>query len=137
MARVVRRIVDASPLILLGKIGRLDLLRVGGSEVVVPAVLLKRLAATNLDEAAQEIVLASWIRIAPSAPIPSSVQAWDLGAGETAVLALALDDRDCGVILDDSDAKRGAQTLGISARETLSLVLLAKQLGEVPAARPS
>jgi len=26
MARVVRRIVDASPLILLGKIGRLDLL---------------------------------------------------------------------------------------------------------------
>ena len=39
MARVVRRIVYASPLILLGKIGRLDLLRVGGSEVVVPAVL--------------------------------------------------------------------------------------------------
>ena len=39
MARVVRRIVDASPLILRGKIGRLDLLRVGGSEVVVPAVL--------------------------------------------------------------------------------------------------
>ena len=33
MARVVRRIVDASPLILLGKIARLDLLRVGGPEV--------------------------------------------------------------------------------------------------------
>ena len=34
---------------------------------------------------------------------------------ERAVLALALDDRDCEVILDDRDAKRCAQTLGISA----------------------
>ena len=94
MARVVRRIVDASPLILLGKIGRLDLLRVGGSEVVVPAVLEEVGGHEPDDAAAQEIVLTSWVRIAPSAPIPSSVQAWDLGAGETAVLALALDDRD-------------------------------------------
>ena len=40
------------------------------------------------------------------------------------------------MILDDRDAKRRAQTLGISMRGTLGLVLLAKQLGEVPAARP-
>lgn len=137
MARVVRRIVDASPLILLGKIARLDLLRVGGPEVVVPGAVLEEVGGHEPDEAAaQEIVLASWIRVAPSAPIPSSIQAWDLGAGETAVLALALDDRDCEVILDDRDAKRCAQTLGISMRGTLGLVLLAKQLGEVPAARP-
>ena len=137
MARVVRRIVDASPLILLGKIGRLDLLRVGGPEVVVPGAVLEEVGGYEPDEAAaQEIVLASWIRVAPSAPIPSSIQAWDLGAGETAVLALALDDRDCEVILDDRDAKRCAQTLEITARGTLGLVLLAKQLGEVSAARP-
>ncbi|MGC1722588.1 MAG: DUF3368 domain-containing protein [Isosphaeraceae bacterium] len=52
------------------------------------------------------------------------------------MLALALDDRDCEVILGDRDAKRCAQTLGITARGTLGLVLLAKQLGEVSAARP-
>ena len=50
------------------------------------------------------------------------------------MLALTLDDRDGEVILDDRDAKRCAQTLGISARGTLGLVLLAKQLGEVSAA---
>jgi len=137
MARVVRRIVDASPLILLGKIGRLDLLRGGGPEVVVPGAVLEEVGGHEPDdEAAQEIVLASWILIAPSAPIPSSVQAWDLDAGETAVLALALDDRDCELILDDRDVKRCAQTLGISVRGTLGLFLLAKQLGEVSAARP-
>ncbi|MGZ3489530.1 MAG: DUF3368 domain-containing protein, partial [Isosphaeraceae bacterium] len=79
MARVVRRIVDASPLILLGKIGRLDLLRVGAPEVVVPGAVLEEVGGYEPDEAAaQEIVLASWIRVAPSAPIPSSIQAWDL-----------------------------------------------------------
>ncbi len=137
MARLLRRIVDASPLILLGKIGRLDLLRVGGPEVVVPGTVLDEVGRHGTDEAEfQEIVLASWIRVAPSARIPAAVQAWDLGAGESAVLALALDDRDCEVILDDRDAKRCAQTLGISARGTLGLVLLSKQLGEVPQARP-
>ncbi len=137
MARLVRRIVDASPLILLGKIGRLDLLRVGGPEVVVPEAVLTEVRGHEPDDAAAKaIVLISWIRVAPPARIPSSVQSWDLGAGETAVLALALGDRDCEVILDDRDAKRCAQTLGISARGTLGLVLLAKQLGEVPEARP-
>ena len=63
MARVVRRIVDASPLILLGKIARLDLLRVGGPEVVVPGAVLEEVGGHEPDEAAaQEIVLTSWIR---------------------------------------------------------------------------
>ena len=84
MARVVRRIVDASPLILLGKIGRLDLLRVGGPEVMVPGAVLEEVGGHEPDEAAQEIVLASWIRVAPSDSDPRlTVQAWDLGAGGT------------------------------------------------------
>ena len=137
MARVVRRIVDASALILLGKIGRLDLLRVGGPKVLVPGVVLEEVGGHGHDQAAaQEIVRETWIHIVPSPPTPSPIQAWDLGAGESAVLALALNDRDCEVILDDRDAKRGAQTLGIPVRGTLGLVLLAKQLGEISAARP-
>ncbi len=36
MATPVRRIVDTSPMILLAKVGRLDLLRVGVSEILVP-----------------------------------------------------------------------------------------------------
>ena len=73
MACVVRRIVDASPLILLGKIGRLDLRRVGGPQVVVPGAVLEELGGHEPDDAAaREIVLISWIRIAPFAPIPRS-----------------------------------------------------------------
>ena len=82
MARLLRRIVDASPLILLGKIGRLDLLRVGGPEVVAPGAVLDEVGDHGSDEVEfQEIVLASWIRVAPSAPIPATVQAWDLAPG--------------------------------------------------------
>jgi predicted nucleic acid-binding protein len=136
MARVARRVVDASPLILLGKIGRLELLRVGGPEVIVPDAVRVEILAHGPDDAALEIAASSWMRVAPPIPIPAAVQAWDLGAGESLVLALALEDRDSEVVLDDRDARRCAQALGVQTRGTLGLVLLAKQLGEVAAARP-
>ena len=54
MARVVRRIVDASPLILLGKIARLEILRVGGPEVVVPGAVLEEVGGHEPDDAAAQ-----------------------------------------------------------------------------------
>jgi predicted nucleic acid-binding protein len=137
MARVVRRIANASPLILLGKIGRPDLLRAGVPEAVVPSAVLEEVGGHGTDRVTvQEIADASWISIAPPVPISSPVQAWDLGDGETAVLALALGHRDCEAVLDDREAKRCAQSLGVPTRGTVGLVLLAKQLNRVPAARP-
>lgn len=40
------------------------------------------------------------------------------------------------VILDDLAARRCAINLGIPVRGTVSLVIIAKQRGEIPAARP-
>jgi len=39
-------------------------------------------------------------------------------------------------IIDDLSARRCAHTFGIPVRGTLGLVLIAKQRGEIPAARP-
>lgn len=137
MARVVRRIVDASPLILLGKIGALPLLRVGGTDVIVPIAVVGEVNRRGPDQLeVRELACASWIRVVQPIPVPPAIQAWDLGEGESAVLATALQEGECEAILDDREAKRCAQTLGIAARGTLGMVLLAKRLGEITAARP-
>jgi predicted nucleic acid-binding protein len=72
----------------------------------------------------------------PTPTIPEAVLVWDLHAGESAVLAVALEEHDSMVILDDLQARRCAQALNIQTQGTLGLVLVAKQLGLVSAVRP-
>jgi predicted nucleic acid-binding protein len=64
------------------------------------------------------------------------VTAFGLGDGETAVLAYALDNPGSGVILDDRAARNAAAALGIPNQGTLAVVVFAKTLGLIPAARP-
>jgi predicted nucleic acid-binding protein len=59
-----------------------------------------------------------------------------LDPGETAVLALAHGNPDVEVVLDDMAARRCAARLQIPVVGTLGLVLTAKRLGVIPAARP-
>jgi predicted nucleic acid-binding protein len=69
-------------------------------------------------------------------PVPPLIQAWDLGPGESAVLAWALAHPGALAVLDDLAARRCAAVLGVPVRGTLGLVILAKQRGLIPAARP-
>lgn len=68
--------------------------------------------------------------------MPATIQAWDLGDGESSVLAWAHANPGTLAILDDLAARRCAATLRIPVRGTLGLVLLAKQRGRISAARP-
>ena len=137
MATPVRRIVNASPLILLAKVGQLDLLRAGVSEILVPdAVVLEVRARGPTAPEVQQIQGTAWLKVVPTSPTPPKVSAWGLGRGESAVLTVALADPDCVAILDDRGARRCARFLGIATRGTLGLVVLAKQLGALPLARP-
>lgn len=63
--------------------------------------------------------------------MPSSprVAAWNLGAGETAVLSYALAHPPLRAVIDDMDARRCAQTLGIPMLSTGGLLVLAKRRG--------
>ena len=137
MATPVRRVVDASSLIALAKVGRLELLRVGVPEIVVPEAVMSEASVRGLaDPVLERIRQAAWLRIVPASAIPPIVLAWDLGSGENSVIAIALADPECEALLDDRDARRCAQALGIQARGTLGLVILARQIGALPLARP-
>jgi predicted nucleic acid-binding protein len=67
--------------------------------------------------------------------VPPSIQAWDLGTGEAAVLSYALS-KPAAAILDDRTGRRCALAHRIPLRGTLGLVLLAKKRGRIDAARP-
>ena len=124
-------------MILLAKVGQLDLLRAGVPEIIVPdAVLLEVRARGPADPVLQEIQRVAWLKIVPAPPTPAQVRVWNLGARESSVLAVAVTDPDCEAILDDRDARRCAQALKIGVRGALGLVVLAKHVGSIPSARP-
>jgi predicted nucleic acid-binding protein len=130
-------VVNASPLILLAHGGLFDLLRVAGDRLLVPAAVANEIRRRGpADPTVQAMDLASWLTVVEAPPIPPSILAWDLGAGESAVLAWAHAHPGTEVIYDDQAARRCAATLGIRVRGTLALVLNAKQRGLVDRARP-
>ena len=101
------RVVNASPLILLAKAGHLDLLRVGGFGVRVPDAVIAEIEAQGVeDPAAVAVRSTAWLQVVSTPVIPDRVASWSLGAGESGVLAVALETPDCEVILDDRAARR-------------------------------
>ena len=129
--------VSASSLIFLAAAGLIDFLRLVGDNVVVPGRVADEVRAYGTeDPAARVLEQTPWLRVHPPVPVPPKVQAWDLGRGESSVLAWALSRPGAEAILDDLAARRCAASLGVPVRGTLGLVLVAKRRGEIPAARP-
>lgn len=124
--------VNASPLIALGRIGRLDLLTSLAAEVVVPEAVAAEVQRSD-DDAGASLVGTSF-RVASVDPDPLVVS-WGLGAGETAVLSLAKGRGSFVAVLDDLAARRCASALRIPTRGTLGIVLLAKLRGIIPSVR--
>jgi len=61
---------------------------------------------------------------------------WDLGRGELATLALAVESREATVILDDGLGRRSAAALNVPVLGTVGVLLKAKQAGLVPDLSP-
>jgi predicted nucleic acid-binding protein len=131
--------VNASPLILLEKIGRIDLLSDEGVDVVVPLTVLHEVSGPGLSDPSDPLVRAiydaGW-EVAPTPAIPASVSQWKLDPGEESVLAVALSCTGCEVVLDDRRGRRCADAHGIPVLGTLAIVVLAKQLGKIGVVRP-
>lgn len=130
-------VINASPLILLAKAGRLVLLRGLGRDVIVPDAVLQELRAKGADDPVfQSVQHVAWLRVAPDAATPASVAAWRLGAGESAVLTCALQYADPLAVLDDREGRRCAASHGVPVIGTVGVVLLGKDAGTIPLVAP-
>ncbi len=130
-------IVNASPLILLGKIGRLSLLSELADQLLIPERVAAEVGAQPDGEPTMvEIAHHDRCRIVPSIQVPPEIEAWDLGPGESQVLALTVSTVGSRAVLDDLAARRCAQSFGLPVIGTLGIVLRARTTGRIPLARP-
>ena len=135
MAKV--RVVDASPLILLSRVGRLDLLSFRTESLLVPAAVMREVqAGSHRDDAAARVEAIPGLIPVDDETVPERIKLWDLGSGESQVLSHGLLKPGAEVVLDDLAARRCAHALKLPAVGTLGLVLLSRQQGHLAAARP-
>ena len=123
-----RWVVNASPLISLARIGCADWFEKLADEVVVPRAVVREVEAGPQD-AARHYLAEEHLTVVAAPVIPPEIASWDLGDGETAVLALVAADSSWTAVLDDLPARRCADALGLLVRGTLGVVVLARQAG--------
>lgn len=130
-------VVNASPVIVLAKIGYVDFLQALCKELVIPLGAAEEIRrGHSTDPSVQWINTKGKLFIREDAPSSMQVNAWDLGEGETTVLAWAHHYPQFEAIVDDRAARNCASALNISIRGTLGVLLLAKREGIVDILAP-
>ncbi len=120
-------ISDTSCLIILAKIGELDLLRqVSGSVRTTPDI------AAEYGE-----ILPDWVEIASvQDAYKQQLLEMQLDKGESSAIALALEMQGSTLILDDYKARKVAQRLGLALTGTIGVLVKAKLRGIIPSIKP-
>jgi predicted nucleic acid-binding protein len=129
---------NATPLIALARISRLDLLKDLFGTVAIPrAVYDEVVSAAPTRAGADQVRQSGWIQarhLGNRAAVDYLRS--DLDAGEAEVLVLAQEMVADIVLLDEPKARLAAALLGLQYVGTVGLLLLCKQTGRVPAVRP-
>ncbi|HEO70771.1 MAG TPA: DUF3368 domain-containing protein [Candidatus Hydrogenedentes bacterium] len=129
-------VINASPLILLSRASRLEILHHYAERVLVPESvadeIYKRGAA---DVTVKALSTEAWSELI-STPIASNVVlGWRLGMGESSVLALAFSRPGTEAMIDNLAGGMCALAHRVPVRDTLGLVLAAKRRGHTLSAR--
>jgi len=123
-------VVNTSPLVALDRIGLLDILPKLFGKLIRPQSVVDELRAGRSAYGGSDTLYnAEWLKTAEDPP--EMVLRKELGAGETAVIALALKIKADLVILDDLAARNVAAELGLNVTGTLGVLLAAHKKGHL------
>ncbi len=132
-----RVVVDATPIIALALIEKLNLLQQLYGEVVMPAAVhAEILAGGTRGTGRAELREAAWLCVMPLKDPRRADLLADLNRGEAEVIALAQEINANLVIIDERLARRHAKRLGLSLTGTLGVLLRAKERGLISAVAP-
>ena len=136
MAGVI--VADASPLIVLGRIGRLELLVQTCGQVIVPDAVRSECMADMSKAGARAIgqaFEAGWLSEQPAHLLFQAASAPGLDAGEAAAIGLAYA-LHCPILIDERLGRAVALQRGVVVMGTLGVFLRAKLQGLTPAVGP-
>ncbi len=127
----MKAVANATPLIALALLERLDLLRAIFSEIVVPEAVYNEIVAHGLHRpGAISIAQARWLQVlSPTATTTIEPLLLGLDVGEMQVLFLARELRPDWVLIDERQARRTARAMGLPVKGTLGILLAAVELG--------
>lgn len=132
---------DASVLISLGALQQLHLLRDFFQEILVPDAVWREVTVVAASRpGAQATIQAShqgWLKVQTplNRPLVTSLQT-TLDTGEAEAITLASELSANLLLMDESDGRAKARSLGLSVTGTLGVLLRAKQTAAVPALKP-
>ena len=129
----MRAIANATPLIALAILGRLELLRTIFSEILVPEAVYNEIVARGTDRpGAIMIAQAKWLHVlSPTTTATIEPLLLGLDAGEMQVLLLARELRPDWVLIDERQARRIARAMDLPVKGTLGILLAAVLLGSL------
>ena len=113
-------VADTSILIILDKIGNLDLLRKLFGEITITQIIADEYGKTLPDFISIEN---------PYNKIYQKILESFLDPGEASAIAIAIEKEDCLLIIDDMKGRREANQLGLKFTGTIGLLIVAKEKG--------
>lgn len=134
---MLKAISNTSPLLYLYRIGVIEYLPQLFDEIWTPDAVrseLKTGQRKGYDVPDPDNY--AWLKIVNPKSTPSEWLALDLGAGEIAAMALALENPDRVILLDDMLARRTAQAANLPVWGTLKILLESKALGLIDRIEP-
>jgi predicted nucleic acid-binding protein len=135
---ILHWVINASPLIVLGKARLLNTISPLASCWIIPNGVVQEVSKKSpLEPLLAQLSEQSQIRCQSVAVIDPFVASWNLGQGESEVLTLAIENSNHGVVLDDRQARKCAQILALPLVGSLGLVVKAKKEGLLDTVKPA
>lgn len=120
-------ISDTSCFIILTKIGEIELLK----KVYGQVVTTFEVASEYGEE------LPEWVEITSATDkMKQQLLEMQIDKGEASAIALAIETKDCTIILDDLKVRRIAEKLGLEITGTIGIIIKAKLRGLIPFVKP-
>ncbi len=130
-------ISNTSPIFYLHRLRLLDLLQELYQKIIVPKAVVTELeTGRRQGEDVPEIDNYEWIETRAIRSPQILGLSTDFGSGEAEVLALALEESDSLVIIDEKLARKIARLRGLRVTGTAGVLLKAKQEGYISAVKP-